>query len=117
MSAKPWIAWYMADYRAKTLHLSFCESEAYRRLIEAYYERRGPLPMDHSALCRLTAAQDEAERAAVRRVAGEFFTENGGELHHHRCDEELKISQAYSEAQADKAYTRWHSKPKAKAKR
>ncbi len=107
----------MADYRAKTLHLSFCESEAYRRLIEAYYERRGPLPMDHSALCRLTAAQDDSEREAVRRVAGEFFKENGGELHHQRCDEELKISQDYSDAQADRANMRWHSKRKAKAKR
>jgi len=99
MSAKPWIAWYMADYRAKTMHLSFCESEAYRRLLEAYYSSGGPLPSEHNGLCRLTSAQDESEREAVRRVAAEFFTENGGRLHHSRCDEEIEKAQA--------AHNRW----------
>ena len=90
MSTKPWIAWYSGDYRSKTLHLSFCESEAYRRLIEAYYSMGGPIPSDPTGLCRLTSAQDDQERAAVLKVAAEFFAENGGHLHHARCDAEIE---------------------------
>lgn len=97
MSAKPWFAWYSSDYRAKTAHLSFIESEAYRRLLEAYYERRGPLPVDRSALCRIVSAQDHHEKEAVGRVAQEFFTENGGNLHQARCDEEIAKAQAAHE--------------------
>lgn len=99
MSTKPWIAWYMADYRSKTLHLSFCEDAAYRRLLEAYYSAGGPIPSDDLSLYRLTSAQDDDERDAVRKVTGEFFTENGGKLHHARCDEEL--------AKAMEAHERW----------
>ena len=35
MSAKPWFAWYPADYRAKTSHLSYVENAAYRIIIVA----------------------------------------------------------------------------------
>lgn len=98
MSAKPWFAWYSTDYRAKTAHLTYIESEAYRRLLEAYYERRRPLPDDQAALCRLASAQDAAEREAIHKVASEFFTAVDGELHHQRCDEEIAKAQARHEA-------------------
>ena len=89
----------MADYRAKTLHLSFCESEAYRRLIEAYYSFGGPIPSDPVSLCRLTSAQDDEERSAVSKMAAEFFHENGGNLHHDRCDDEIiRASEAHERA-------------------
>jgi uncharacterized protein YdaU (DUF1376 family) len=89
MSAVPWFRWYPSDYRRKTLHLSFAEDCAYRRLIEAYMERRGPLPAEPIALYRLCAAQDDVERGAIDRVSAEFFQNGDGRLRHNRCDEEL----------------------------
>ena len=96
MSAKPWFAWYPADYRAKTSHLSYVENAAYRIMIDAYYERRGPLPAG-SGLYRLCGAQEDSERAAVDRVSREFFTERDGSLHNGRCDEEIAKAQAAHE--------------------
>lgn len=102
MSSKPWFAWFPADYRAKTAHLTFEQDSAYRRLIDAYYERRGPLPCDRQALHRLASAQDDRERAAVDYVAAEFFTNGDGTLRHARCDEQLakeaELHKAWSDA-------------------
>ncbi len=113
MSSKPWIAWYTADYRAKTAHLTFCESEAYRRLLEAYYERGGPIPSDHASLCRIVAAQDGAERNAIKLIAAEFFTEHDGKLHHARCDSEIAKQAAFLARQSAKgkagANARWNA--------
>lgn len=102
MSSKPWFPWYAADYRTKTKHLSFCQSEAYRRLLEAYYENRGPIDADEATLFRITAAQDNVERAAVRRVATEFFKEINGMLHHDRCDEVIEKQKKTQESQSAK---------------
>jgi uncharacterized protein YdaU (DUF1376 family) len=98
MSAKPWFAWFPADYRAKTAHLTFEQDGAYRRLLDAYYERRGPLPADRNALYRMAGAQDDRERTAVDVVATEFFTNGDGKLKHARCDEQIAREQALHQA-------------------
>lgn len=101
MSSKPWYAWFPADYRAKTSHLTFEQDSAYRRLLDAYYERRGPLPCEPQALYRMVGAQSEDERAAVSAVAGEFFENGNDQLRHRRCDEQIeresRLHQAWSE--------------------
>ena len=94
MSSRPWYAWFPADYRAKTAHLTFEQDGAYRRLLDAYYERRGPLPADKTALYRLTSAQDERERVAIDAVVGQYFENGDGQLRHHRCDEQIAKEQA-----------------------
>lgn len=102
MSSKPWFAWFPADYRAKTAHLTFEQDGAYRRLLDAYYERRAPLPADPNALYRLVSAQNDKERAAVDVIAAEFFSNGDGKLRHLRCDEQIAkeeaLHQAWSEA-------------------
>jgi uncharacterized protein YdaU (DUF1376 family) len=89
MSAKPWYAWYAADYHAKTSHLDFIHDSAYRRLLDAYYDRGGLLHFDRGALFRITSAISEAEQAAVDSVIGEFFTIKNNKLCHERADEEI----------------------------
>jgi uncharacterized phage protein (TIGR02220 family) len=98
VSAKPWFAWFPADYRAKTAHLTFEQDGAYRRLLDAYYERRGPLPANPEALYRLTSAQSPKERSAIDAVAAEFFTNGDGTLCHNRCDEQIAKEQALHQA-------------------
>lgn len=98
MSAKPWYAWFPADYRAKTSHLTFEQDGAYRRLIDAYYERRGPLPIEPPTLYRLASAQSDSERRAIDSVVGEFFTNGEGVLRHTRCDEQITKEEALHKA-------------------
>ena len=111
MSSKPWFAWFPADYRAKTAHLTFLQDSAYRRLLDAYYERRGPLPADKGALYRIAGAQAFAERAAVDKIAREFFTNGDGKLSHARCDAQLdkeaKLHAEWSKAGKEGAKKRW----------
>jgi len=89
VSSKPWFAWFPADYRAKTAHLTFEQDGAYRRMLDAYYERRGPLPAQLEALYRLCSAQSDSERKAVETVVDQFFNDINGKLHHSRCDEQI----------------------------
>ena len=91
LSSRPWIAWYPADYRAKTGHLSFEQSEAYRRLLEAYYNRQGRLVNDRPSLYRICGAMTDSERAAVDHAADQFFTIQNGYLVNGRANEEIQI--------------------------
>lgn len=95
MSAHPWIAWYPADYQAKTSHLTFEQSEAYRRLLEAYYSSSGKLTSDRPSLYRICRAMTDSERAAVDTAENEFFTNENGNLHHNRADEELAVREQH----------------------
>jgi uncharacterized protein YdaU (DUF1376 family) len=95
MSSKPWFRWFSADYRAKTAHLDFIHDAAYRRLLDAYYEHRGPLPADPQALYRITGAQTIEERKAICEVAEEFFSNGDGKLTNLRADEELAECETY----------------------
>lgn len=89
MSSKPWYAWFPADYRAKTTHLNFTECGAYRRLLDAYYERRGPLPCDTIALYRITGAVDDSEKRAIDKTSKEFFIQRDGMLFHERAEDQI----------------------------
>lgn len=104
MSSQPWIAWYPADYRAKTSHLTFEQSEAYRRLLEAYYESRGKLKNDRPSLYRICRAMTDSEKAAVDAAADEFFIANNGSLHHQRADAELGIREQQHKRLSDAGY-------------
>lgn len=92
MSATPWYAWYPSDYRAKTSHLSFLQDSAYRKLLDAYYDRGGLLYLigvAYSQLHRITGAQTDDEKIAVDSVVIEFFYIKDNKLCHIRADEEI----------------------------
>ena len=95
MSAKPWYAWYSADYRSKTSHLSFVEDCAYRRLLDAYYNRGGPIESDRPSLYRIAGAMSCEEQNAVDKIATEFFHLNNNMLNHERADQEIAKRDAY----------------------
>ena len=101
MSSRPWYRWFSADYRAKTAHLDFIHDAAYRRLLDAYYEHRGPLPADPKALYRIVGAQTLEERAAVMKVAGEFFSNGDGLIRQARADEEILETQEFAARRAE----------------
>ena len=55
----------IGDYSAATKHLSWDEDLAFRRLLDAYYTREEPIPLDRRQAYRLVMAQTDAQREAV----------------------------------------------------
>ncbi|NML24314.1 YdaU family protein [Zoogloea dura] len=80
---------HIGDYIKATAHLSMVEDAAYRRLLDVYYTREGPLPVDRKAVQKLARAQSKDERAAVEYVLEEFFELDANGWHQRRCDEEI----------------------------
>lgn len=94
---------HIGDYLKDTAHLSLLEHGVYGRLLDIYYTREGPIP--EAQVMRLVGARADEERSAVRDVLNEFFTRDGENWHHARCDRELeryrdKSAKAKKSAQA-----------------
>lgn len=88
---------HLGDYAAATSHLSWDEDCAYRRLIDQYYKREAPIPVDMKEACRLVRASTPTQRRAVETVLREFFVQQDDGWHQKRCDEELAAANAQAE--------------------
>lgn len=98
---------HIGDYASATRHLTWEEDLAYRRLIDAYYTREGPIPLDKRQAYRLVCASTDEQRQAVDSVLGEFFIETGQGYTHKRCDEEIAVKIAKSKKASRSAKVRW----------
>jgi len=81
----------VGDYAAHTAHLEPLEDLAYRRLLDVYYLREGPLPADIQATAKLIRMRSMA--ADVESVLREFFTLTEAGWQHKRCDQEIERMQ------------------------
>ncbi|MBU6253499.1 MAG: DUF1376 domain-containing protein, partial [Alphaproteobacteria bacterium] len=61
-------AFHIGDYSSATMHLSWDEDLAYRRLIDVYYMREAPLPPDRKQVYRLARAVSAGQRKAIDAV-------------------------------------------------
>jgi uncharacterized protein YdaU (DUF1376 family) len=86
-------SFHIGDYASATRHLTWDEDAAYRRLLDAYYTREMPIPLDLSVACRLVSATVEAHCQAVKTVLEEFFTETAEGWVHDRCEAEIALAQ------------------------
>ena len=91
---------HIGDYVAHTRHLSPLEDLAYRRLLDAYYLREGPLPHDVATCARLIGLRDH--EAEVGAVLVEFFEDAVEGWRSGRADEEIAAYRAKQE-QASRA--------------
>ena len=82
---------HLGDYAAHTAHLEPMEDLAYRRMLDVYYMREGPLPSNAAECARLVRLR--ANVADVEAVLNEFFTLTGDGWRHFRCDEEIERMQ------------------------
>ncbi len=98
---------HIGDYLTATRHLSWDEDLAYRRLIDLYYTREAPLPLDRKQIYRLVVAADSKQRTAVDAVISEFFTEAEDGFHNARCDEELTALASKRDKAKQSADARW----------
>lgn len=81
----------VGDYAAHTGHLEPMEDLAYRRLLDQYYLREGPLPADIEASAKLVRMR--SMKADVESVLKEFFTPTDEGWRHSRCDSEIEKMQ------------------------
>jgi uncharacterized protein YdaU (DUF1376 family) len=82
---------HLGDYTAHTAHLEPLEDLAYRRMLDAYYLREGPLPADPVEVARLIRLR--GHQAEVEAVLREFFEQDAAGWRHSRCDEEIERMQ------------------------
>ena len=85
---------YVGDYLRDTSRLSLLEHGAYNVMMDYYYADERPLPVDREELCRMVRAVSPAERGAVDKVLGLFFTLLEDGWHQARVDSEIGVAQA-----------------------
>lgn len=86
-----YVPWFPGDYLRDTLHLTWLEDLAYRRLLDIYYSTEKPLPGDEQKLFRMVRANVTEEQTAVRSVLDAFFSRSqGGLWHNTRADTEIR---------------------------
>ena len=86
---------HIGDYMKDASHLSLLEHGVYMRLLDVYYTREAPIPVDQAA--RLISARSKDEREALSVVADEFFTVVDGCYTQTRCDAEIAAMQQKAE--------------------
>ena len=101
---------HLGDYAAHTAHLEPMEDLAYRRLLDLYYLREGPLPADIQTTAKLIRMRSMS--ADVESVLKEFFTLADEGWRHGRCDAELSEMLRRQQMAKDKANKRWHQQGK-----
>lgn len=79
----------IGDYAGSTRHLTWDEDMAYRRMLDVYYSREAPLPLDKRQIYRLVGANEPRQREAVDAVLIEFFEDGEHGWHNPRADEEI----------------------------
>ena len=93
---------HVGDYAAHTAHLEPIEDLAYRRMLDAYYLREGPLPYDPREIARLIRLRNNMDE--IESVLSEFFVLTESGWVHSRCEAEIarmKDKQAKAKASAE----------------
>lgn len=84
-----WYEKHLGDWAKKTGHLSMLEEGAYNRLCDWCYIHERPLPLAMAEVQKIARSRHPAERQAVHRVVGEFFTLAPDGWHQGRIDKVL----------------------------
>lgn len=97
----------IGDYMRDTAHLDEMEDLAYRRMLDLYYLREGPLPADVKEIAKLIRMRTHSE--CIAYVLQEYFklTEKGYE--NSKCDEVLSKIYSKSEKAKAAAEKRWNN--------
>lgn len=98
---------HAGDYLKDTAHLTDDEDLTYRRMIDFYYDREGPLSDDVNLIARKVRCPVNT----VSAILGEFFVKDADGWHQPRCDREIE---AYKNRLANSrkgAAVRWGNAP------
>lgn len=83
---------YGGDYLVSTIGFSMEMDGAYGRLLDNYYEREGPLPLNVEELMEIARATKETDREAVLKVLERKFKKHADGYHHDRADAEIALA-------------------------
>lgn len=109
MSQAPAMPLFCDAYLADTMHLSLEEHGAYLKLLMITWRNNGkPLPDDDGRLARMLGITPAKWRTKLRPVLAPFFDLSEGAWRQKRLEKEWRISQKISEAQREKAKSRWN---------
>ena len=89
---------HLGDYVKDTLYLTMVQDGAYRRLLDVYYIKEEPIPLDMKGAYQRARATTKPERDAVAMVLKEFFVKTADGWRHGRCDEEIERYRQKQEA-------------------
>lgn len=103
---------WIADYQAKTQHLSMAEEGAYTRLLDFCYAHEKPLPLKKRELYLIAKAVSRSDRKALESVLEKFFVMEQDGYHNSRVDEEIasarKVITKQQEEGKKAANKRWN---------
>jgi uncharacterized protein YdaU (DUF1376 family) len=85
---------YVGDYLRDTARLSMLEHGAYNLLLDYYYADEKPLPDDKEEIYLMVRAMHAADRKAVDKILGLYFTWQPDGYHQKRVDHEIAVSQS-----------------------
>ena len=97
---------HLGDYAKDTKHLTLAEHGAFAVLLDYYYATEKPIPDDRCE--RIANAYADFERAAVRAVLAEFFTQTPEGWINRRADSVIGESNAKSLKAKESASARWN---------
>lgn len=92
-----WYTHYIGDYLRDTMHLSWLEDLAYRRLLETYYATERPIPTDEQQVFNICRTRSMGEQDAVRTVLAQFFELTDSGYKQQRVEKILAKSKYISE--------------------
>lgn len=107
---------HLGDYDGATVHLTWTEDLAYRRLLCLYYRSEAPIPADVKHVLRLVRAVTQTERKAVQQVLGEFFELRDDGWHQARADKEVARFQDKQRKAKASVKARWDYSREQKSK-
>lgn len=98
---------HLGDYIRDTAHLTLTEEGVYRRLLDQYFIREKPLPLDFNELRKLIRARYRNDSKTLKFILSEFFVAESDGYHQKRADDTIAAYKAKKIKAAASANARW----------
>ena len=95
----------IGDYVTSTQHLEPMEDLAYRRMLDLYYQKEQPLPLDNEKIAKLIRMRSHCDCIAF--VLSEYFTKEKDGYHNAGADKNLTALYTKSAKAKASAEARW----------
>lgn len=103
------------DYRADAFQLTLIQHGAYRQLMDQYYLKEVPLPLQLEDLFNDLLIRGDDEKNTTLYILGKFFDKTEDGYVHKRCRSVIQEFKAKADKNRDNANTRWNKVKNANA--
>lgn len=91
---------HIGDFRSGTSNMSRQERWLYRDMLDVYYDKESPLPLDMQDICDSIGATDDEVKSVAKILRLKFNQDETGWVHD-RCEKELDSYRANAEKARD----------------